>query len=132
MTSDNAERLVKAYGEDLRFCTDYGKWLFWDETRWLIDDKAQTRVMRCAKRMVRNIYLEAGNETDDGKRKELVRHAKESESEQRLKAAVSLARSEPGVPIAVKGLDSDPLLLNCSNSAPSNFLTPFANFALAP
>jgi len=113
----NAERLVKAHGEDLRFCTDYGKWLYWDKTRWLIDDKAQTRVMPRATHTVRTIYLEVevGNEPDDQKRKKLSAWAGQSESEQRLKAMISLARSLPGVSITVAELDCDPWLLNCLN-----------------
>jgi hypothetical protein len=30
----NALGLVEAYGERIRYCTDKGRWLAWDGTRW--------------------------------------------------------------------------------------------------
>ena len=38
-----------------------------------------------------------------------------SETESRIKAMISLAKSEPGVPIRRSEFDSDPMLFNCAN-----------------
>jgi putative DNA primase/helicase len=30
--------LIAMYGEDLRFCHAFKKWLVWDGMRWAVDD----------------------------------------------------------------------------------------------
>ncbi|MCH6547089.1 MAG: DNA primase, partial [Gemmatimonadetes bacterium] len=54
-------------------------------------------------------------EDDDDLRKALVEHARRSEAEPRLRAMLTLAQSEPGVPVTQDQLDADPWLLNVSN-----------------
>ena len=61
------------------------------------------------------MYLEAAHTAADDRRQELSKHAIASESEYRLRAMVSLAESEPGIPILPDALDSDPWALNCQN-----------------
>src|ERR1035437_10264751 len=39
----NAERLIAMYGEDLRYCHAFRKWLVWDGMRWAVDDTDQAR-----------------------------------------------------------------------------------------
>jgi putative DNA primase/helicase len=109
----NAQRFVLAHGEDLRFSYAQGKWLTYDGRRWTEDDTGE--VPRRAKETVKAILPEAAAQTDDQKRKKLVAWQTQSESENRLKALVSLAQSENGVPIRINDLDSDPQLFNCQN-----------------
>jgi putative DNA primase/helicase len=107
----NAERMVAQHGQDIRYCSLWGKWLIWDGTRWKIDDTG--RVMKLAKKTTRNILAEAVASDDDPARKALVKHALTSENEKRLKAMISLAESE--LPITPDELDADHWLLNCTN-----------------
>ena len=65
--------------------------------------------------MVRSIYTEAASAGDEVQRKALGEHARKSESESRIKAAIELAKSEPGVPVLPDQLDVDPWLLNATN-----------------
>jgi putative DNA primase/helicase len=109
----NAERLVHRHGDELRYCPQLGGWLAWDGTRWRPDDTGD--VERLAKETIRSIYVEAGNESDDAKRKALADHAKRSESRNRIEAMIALARSEPGIPARAEEFDADPWLLNCPN-----------------
>src|SRR5580658_3104985 len=39
----NAERLIALYGEDLKYCHAFKKWLVWDGMRWAVDDTDQAR-----------------------------------------------------------------------------------------
>ena len=39
----NACRLLAMYGEDLRYCHAFKKWLVWDGMRWAVDDTDQAR-----------------------------------------------------------------------------------------
>ena len=107
----NAERLVKRYGEYLRYCYETGYWLVWNGKAWEKDNG--DRVMALAKETVREIYTEATNASDRSKRKEIADHAKKSESENRLFAMIALAKDL--VPIKVQELDSNNMLFNCQN-----------------
>jgi P4 family phage/plasmid primase-like protien len=107
----NAERMVKEYGENLRYCHDSHKWHIWDGTRWAVDEIAE--VDRLAKRTVRSMAKEAVSMEDDDKRKKAI--AWTMQSENRLEKIVSRARSQREVSITSKVFDTDPWLLNVQN-----------------
>jgi putative DNA primase/helicase len=109
----NARRLVSGYGKDLRFCHETGKWLAWNGELWAADNSGI--VDRFAKDTVRKIYLEAGGAVNDTGRESLAKHALKSEGEARLRAMITLAKTEPDIPVRISQLDADPWLLNCSN-----------------
>jgi putative DNA primase/helicase len=109
----NARRLVRLHGKNLRYCYPWGKWLVWTGTHWEIDDTGT--VGKWAKETVREIYNEAAAEPQDERRQALVKHALRSESLNKINAMVSLAESEPGIPVRPEDLDLDPWLLNCQN-----------------
>jgi len=108
----NAERLVALHGNDLRYCHAWKSWLIWDGVRWVVDRSNKVKLK--AKETVRRIYLEA-SQADERDRIEIARHATKSESEGRINAMISLAQSEPGIPIDPEELDKDPYLLTCVN-----------------
>ena len=108
----NARRLVSLHGENLRFCHVWGKWLIWNERCWEIDETEE--IVRRAKETVTTIYQEAANTNEDN-RKSLAKWAIQSEGESRLRAMISLAQSEPGIPVRVHQLDTDPWLLSVRN-----------------
>ncbi|WP_258189611.1 primase C-terminal domain-containing protein, partial [Candidatus Hakubella thermalkaliphila] len=89
----NAERLVAAHGQDIKYCWDWHKWLTWTGTQWREDDTPG--VIQRAKKTVRSIYGEAARINDDKERRELLKFAMRSEQRDRIKAAVDLAASEP-------------------------------------
>ncbi|MDP9472822.1 MAG: phage/plasmid primase, P4 family, partial [Chloroflexota bacterium] len=109
----NAQRLVTRHGRDLRYCHLWNKWLAWDGMRWQVDDSGE--IVRRAKATVRGIYAEAKETSDPEERKSIARHALRSEADARIKAMISLAQSEPGIPIDPALLDTDPWLLTCLN-----------------
>ncbi len=109
----NAERLVQAHGQDLRYCHLLGKWVVWDGCRWRID--ARGDVVRLAKDTVRSIYTEAAEAGDEDTRKATAKHAVRSEGAARLDAMITLAQSEPGVPVDPDELDRNRWLLNVRN-----------------
>jgi hypothetical protein len=109
----NAGRLIAQYGEDLRYAYGLRAWFAWSGTRWQRDPG--DLVMARAKQMVRSIYAEAVAATDSVKRAAIAGWARKSEHEARLRAAVFLAQSEPGVPAEVSRFDADPWTLNVSN-----------------
>ncbi|TDA70639.1 MAG: DNA primase [Clostridia bacterium] len=109
----NAQRLVAAHGQDLRYCHPWGKWLVWNGQQWQVDNTAE--VMRRAKDTVRGMYGEAAHIDNEKERREFLQFVLKSESRDRLAATVTLAASEPGIPVLPGELDRDPWLLNCAN-----------------
>ena len=108
----NAERLIAAHGENLRYDVNRGAWLIWNGKRWEHDQTSE--IDRLAMKVVRSMYKqlrEAGQE--EGRK--LFDHIKRSESQPRLAAMVTLAAKLPGVTVQAKDLDHDPCLLNCLN-----------------
>jgi len=108
----NAERLVSKFGQEIRYCTPRGKWLTWTETHWQWNEKTEIEVM--AKLTVRDIIAEAM--TADGEKfKEIAQHAARSENLSRIRAMITLAQSEPEIPVLPGELDCDSWLLNVKN-----------------
>lgn len=109
----NAERLVASHGDNIRFDVDAGRWLVWDSTRWIEDRTGAAE--RFAKATVRDMYAELPHITDLQQRNQFYRHVQSSESLSRLRAALTLAQSEPGIPVDSNSMDADHWLLNCAN-----------------
>jgi len=109
----NAERLVELYGKDFRYCCPVKKFLIWNGNRWNFD--VTMKIARYAKQTIRNMYQVAAEESNDEERRKIVKHAKGSEANYRLKAMIELAKTEFGVPILPDQLDSDFYKLNCLN-----------------
>ncbi len=109
----NAQRLVLRHSANLRYVPHWRTWLFWDGKRWRKDETGE--IQRFARETVKSIYSEAGEKSDETDRKNLARWAASSEFETRLRALVSLAQAEPGIPVTPAELDTEPFLLNCLN-----------------
>ena len=109
----NAKRLVRLYGERLRYVPDWRTWLIWKGKRWERDRTGD--VERMAKDVLRRMHDDVGPLGDRGAAERLSRHAFKSESEAKINAMIGLARSEPSIPIVPEQLDADPWALNCQN-----------------
>ena len=109
----NARRLVKRHGQDVRYCGPLGGWLVWDGKRWTVD--ATGAIERMAKETVAAMYDQAGQLTDQDERARLAGWAIKSESAQRIRAMIELARTEPGIMVKPEVFDCDPWLLNVDN-----------------
>ena len=112
----NARRLVSKYGKDIRYVFGFKKWLVWDGGRWLFDEDGE--IMRRTKDTVTDIYNEAKSASEAGDKKiseKFEAHAKNSQSLPRIKAAIELAQSEPGIPVSTNQLDNNNYILGVSN-----------------
>lgn len=105
----NSRRLVRLHSDKLRFCMPWDSWLVWDGMRWCIDLTGQAE--RLAKDVADSLWQEARDKEDSSLRQ----FASETASSGALSAMLKLARSEPGIPILPRELDTDPWLLNCIN-----------------
>lgn len=107
----NAERLRDRHRECVRFVPGLG-WHVWDERRWLRDSDGAA--MRLMKETARSMWAEIGS-IEAHASSELVRFIRTSESEPKLRAALSLASSDAALVAAADSLDADPWLLNVEN-----------------
>jgi putative DNA primase/helicase len=107
----NSERFVADHGGGVRYCYPWASWLVWTGARWERDETGKAQ--RLAKETVRAIYREASEAEDEDRRKALAKHAARSESADKIRAMLELAKSE--VPVSPDELDDAPLLLNAKN-----------------
>ncbi len=110
----NAERLVNLFGEVIRFSPERKSWLVWTGKVWKWDTGG-IEIAKLAKMTSRNIYREVADESDDGLRKELDKHARATERQVRLDAMIKSAESEPGIAVNLTDMDSNHWLLNVNN-----------------
>jgi P4 family phage/plasmid primase-like protien len=106
----NAERFLARHRDTVMHCPQLG-WLVWDGMRWKQDDTGQ--VTQYAAKTVRSIVGEAGTLKNDDHRKALLKHARASESANKIANILILAKS--WLSVSHEDLDPDPWLLNCTN-----------------
>lgn len=109
----NAERLIHAHGNDLRFIAEWKRWMVWNGRNWEMDESGE--LVRRAITTIRNIYHEVAHVYDLEERHKLVKWTLQSESNARITAMISLASSIEGVTVSTTALDLDPWLLNVLN-----------------
>jgi P4 family phage/plasmid primase-like protien len=109
----NAERLVARFGQDLRLCHPWCKWLVWWAGRWAIDVTAE--VKRAIDPTLRGMLREASLMNDVEEAKLHARHAFLSENKARRDAMLAIASALPGIPILPEEMNRDPWLFNCKN-----------------
>lgn len=107
----NAQRLIKSYGEFLRYSYELETWLCWNGRYW---KKSKALPVEYAKKVCRDILKEAASLSSDGY-KELAGHALASENSSRISAMLKLAQSIKGVAVEIEDLDKHPYLLNVQN-----------------
>jgi putative DNA primase/helicase len=137
----NAERLIEAHGEHLRYVPRWGRWIVYDGGRWRLDH-ADTLVSHLAasigRALLDRIAEVYGNDRDT---KAMLSWVRRSESAAGIAAALTVAATQPGVAIDHETLDADPWLLNVQNGTidlrtgelrphdPADMLTMQANVA---
>lgn len=109
----NSRRLAARHGPDLHFTTE-GGWLVWDGQRFASDEKA-VRLQALAKDTVLAIFDEISQAPTKAEQNQIISHARRSQSKSAIQAMEYLARSEPGIYVALTSFDADPMLLNVVN-----------------
>jgi putative DNA primase/helicase len=108
----NALALVRAHGQDLRYCEIWGKWLIWTGTHWSY--RAQGPVFQKAKQTIKQLLRQAEG-LNDVLYKAWLAHIKRSLSTAAIHAMVKSAQDEPGMAIDPDQLNTHPRLLPCAN-----------------
>jgi len=109
----NASRLIKLYGQAVRWCPDFNTWLVWNGKYWERD--ARGKIYTAAQRTISNMIYEAGAMEPGRERTALLKWALASQAHFKVMAMVSMARYMEGIPILQDELDRDIDLLNLEN-----------------
>jgi putative DNA primase/helicase len=109
----NARRIVNLHGQDMRYCAAAGGWLMWTGKCWETDKTGEA--VRRAKAALQAIYREAESTHNRTEQHDILRWAKQSESQGKIQAALALAQSERELVVMADERDKDPWLLNCQN-----------------
>lgn len=112
--SGNAKRLAYQCAGLARYSPERNLWYHWNGKLWECDIGG-IKIARLAKKTNQAIYLEAGNEDNDERRKDVAKHATATESQTRLEKMIISAQSEPDIAIMLAEFDCNQWLLNCGN-----------------
>lgn len=105
----NAARLVRLFGESLRYVPAWDKWLVYDGKRWAADERLQVR--RFVRHAVAGIITEAQALGPGHERyKKLIEWGQRSADEPRMRRMLELAKDQ--LAITPAELDADPWLFN--------------------
>lgn len=108
----NARRFAAMHKEGFLHAREERVWLEWRDGRWRRDRTGAAE--RAAKEVVEELWKQVV-ELPDEKRERAAKWAIGCQSEQRLRAMLSLASTEPGMYVRLQDLDADPWLLSCGN-----------------
>lgn len=110
----NADRLIAAYGDDIRYCAPLQRWYIFDGTRWFEEDADSTHLSQMFSSTIRQFekteLARLGPAADDAKG--LIRHVHYSQSMNGHNAAIKMAARKAAVQIDPDDLDTHPYLFN--------------------
>lgn len=110
----NATRFAVQMRDAAKFDPKTETWFVWDGRRWERQG-GNAKMLRLAKQVALSIDREVAEETDDAQRDALRRWAKDSQGETRLKAMISIARTERSLWVDESEFDQSPYLVNFLN-----------------
>lgn len=113
----NADRFVRRWGRDYRYCEKLRCWVYWDGSRFAED--WLNRAKHAARITAESIYAEAaeiakGSDDEETKAQAeaLRKHATRSLDDRRIHAMLSQAKASPRVAVTTSDFDRDPYQLN--------------------
>jgi putative DNA primase/helicase len=106
----NAALFLDHHGQNVRYNREWGKWLAWDQTRWVIcpDQSDPTERASETMKLAEAKAREESNKSD-------LDWAISSQSKARISAMMSLASASKRLVVDTNALDSDPWILNTAN-----------------
>jgi P4 family phage/plasmid primase-like protien len=107
----NAERLIAAYGDQVRYCAAFNAWYLWNGKVWVRD--TANRMLLIATLVARSVHREAAEAPTADRSRALSRWAIISESLHARKAMIDSAA--PHIPVLPGEFDARPELFNCRN-----------------
>ncbi|OPY36756.1 MAG: hypothetical protein A4E35_01866 [Methanoregula sp. PtaU1.Bin051] len=107
----NSEVFVEIFGDEVKYCYEMRRWLYWDGNRWKIDVSGKTE--QKARTVVIGIYQDAARTEDVELRQRILRHAERSNTAAGFRNILTCARSD--LAISENDLDINGYLFNVRN-----------------
>ncbi|MBS0207203.1 MAG: hypothetical protein JSS49_30370 [Planctomycetes bacterium] len=105
----NGRLFAELYSNEIRYCTDWRKFIPYDGRRWNRDNPG------VAEGLAKNVADLRWSEAQKIGTQEARRFALRSASAPGINSMVQLAKSEPAIIIRSNQFDTDPMLFNCPN-----------------
>lgn len=109
----NAHRFLRDYGTRVKWSPELGSWFVWTGSWWELDTLEQ--VPQLASETIDNLRKWVGEAADPSEAQKRVKHYKQSCGAGRRDGLLKLARTDPGIVVAIDDLDSYPMTLACLN-----------------
>ena len=115
--TDNAKRLVRRHGSDIRFVRTErsGTWYVYNGILWDPSPSAETAVLQKAEDTARGIANEAILQPDQGQAKSLLEHAKRSLNRGRFIAMVDQTKHQKEIAATLEDFNTNDYLINLDN-----------------
>jgi putative DNA primase/helicase len=110
----NASRLVRVYGDVLRYDRERRLWAVWTGQKWAVES-SDVLAMQLAFKVPDVIIQEAAATNDESIKKELLKHAIRSQSARSLEAIVRIVRNRNEIAANIEEFDPHSHLLNVQN-----------------
>ena len=113
----NADRLITAYGDDIRYCAALQRWYINDGIRWYEEDQDTTHLSQMFSNVIRRFEraeMERIGPLGD-EAKPLLRHVHYSQGINGHNAAIKMAARKAAIQISSDDFDSHPYLFNVLN-----------------
>jgi putative DNA primase/helicase len=132
----NGQRIQALYGDIVRWCPEFKKYLVWDGMRWMLDDADMVRLL--AQNVMTAFGVQAAKAGDES----MMRFAAGCRRSSRITNA--LREAQPHLICHADQLDTDPWLLNFRNGTvdlrtsellphnPSNYITKLVEYDFRP
>lgn len=105
----NAELFVYLHGGRLRYVAERRRWICWQNGRWRPDVTGEAE--RAAKQTAKLLLERAAGVEDATERTKAAKWAATAQAEPRIRAMLTLARTEPTLALSEQELDAHPYLL---------------------
>lgn len=109
----NRDFFLKAYGDLIRYCRPWDKFLVWNGRNWELDDNG--RVEEYVMDFIRSMYRAMRYIKDPQLAVDFEKHLVKSEAFRRIQAIVGLCKMSKEIKIESESLDSNPYLFNAVN-----------------
>lgn len=106
----NRDYFLKAFGEKIRFCVKYNKFLVWNGTCWEVDNDGYVEE-ECVE-FVHQMYRGLRFITDLELQRAFEKHLIKSESFRRIQSLIGLLKMSKGIKVRDSDLDTDNYLFN--------------------
>jgi len=111
--SGNADAIVRAFGDRLRFDHKSGNWYIWQGHTWKIDEDGA--IERTAIRTIRERLRKSADIQQPDLREKEAKWALSSESKYKIDAAIKIAAILKPISSTINQFNKNPMLLGCEN-----------------